>query len=252
MTILAGVLAGVAVLVAFVLASPVKVDVHLHARVHEQTATVATRTQIGWLLWRWEPSASGGRRGRTRRRRPPRPRARGRPPASRRTLHAGSSVLRTRGFVRAVIRLARRLVSLALPRSAQVTCRVGLEDPASTGRLIGAFGTVSGLAAARNWHVRIEPEFEAPVLAATATLHWSVRPAAVAAPAVGFLCTPAVWRAGCAAVREGRRTRRRSGNVMKNVVTRKKDEGGKSVRPGRRARRDGGRSDAASARRGEV
>jgi DUF2953 family protein len=109
------------------------------------------------------------------------------------------AVLRQAEFRRRAGRLAADLVRAAHPSRLRLRMRLGLGDPADTGRL---WAVVGPLGAASRWlpgaDVRIEPEFVEPVLEFEARGRLLVIPLQVLALAVSFALSPAsirAWRA---------------------------------------------------------
>ncbi len=189
MLVAAGVLLGLVAL----LAVPVGVAFRL-----ERVEAFAGRLTIAWLF--------GLVRVRV-----PVPRA-GKPPAeppaaakgagnrARRRARAGSArilaVLRQAAFRRRVHRLVRDVLRAARLDRLRVRMRLGLDDPADTGRLWAVVGPLG--AATGDLHradVRIEPEFLGPALELRARGRLRVVPLQVLALAVSFALSPASLRA---------------------------------------------------------
>ncbi len=108
-------------------------------------------------------------------------------------------MLRQQAFRRRIHRLARDLVRAAHVAPLRLRLRLGLGDPADTGRLWAVVGPLSAaLDGLRGADVRIEPEFVEPVLELRADGRARVVPLQVLALAVSFALSPAsirAWRA---------------------------------------------------------
>jgi hypothetical protein len=108
-------------------------------------------------------------------------------------------VLGQSGFRRRVRRLVGDLVRVIHVGRIRLRMRLGLGDPADTGRLWAVVGPLSALSQAlSNADVRIEPEFVEPVLEFRARGRLRVIPLQVLAVAVPFALSPAsirAWRA---------------------------------------------------------
>lgn len=106
------------------------------------------------------------------------------------------AVLRDASFRRRVVRLLKDLVAAAHPRQLRLHVRLGLGDPAATGRLWGLVGPLDQLARRiRDADVRLEPEFVDPVLEFDARGRLLLVPLQVIALAVAFALSPAALRA---------------------------------------------------------
>ena len=109
------------------------------------------------------------------------------------------AALRQSGFRRRVCRLACDLIEAAHPRQLRLRLRLGLGDPADTGRLWALIGplivTTQNL---RHTALRVEPEFIDPVCEFHARGRLRVIPLQVLVLAAGFALSPAsirAWRA---------------------------------------------------------
>lgn len=185
--------AGVLLALAALLAVPVGVAFRL-----EGLEPFAGGITIRWLfgLVRIRVPVPGARKPprkpsaeRKARRRRARPKARSR----------GARVLAALGradFRERVHRLALDLVRVAHPSRLRLRMRLGLGDPADTGRLWAVVGPLS--AASQGWRgadVSIEPEFVEPVLEFRTRGELLVVPLQVLALAVSFALSPASIRA---------------------------------------------------------
>ena len=106
------------------------------------------------------------------------------------------AVLRQGAFRRRLRRLAAELVRAAHLTGLRLRMRLGLGDPADTGRLWAVIGPLSAAAhALRDADVRVEPEFVDPVLEFDARGRMTVVPLQVLGLAVRFALSPASIRA---------------------------------------------------------
>ncbi len=106
------------------------------------------------------------------------------------------AVLREEAFRARARRLVGRLVRAARASGLRLRMRLGLGDPADTGRLWALVGPLA--AAASGWHgaeVRIDPEFLDAVLEFDAQGRVRVVPLQVLAIALGFALSPSSIRA---------------------------------------------------------
>ncbi|MDH4066728.1 MAG: DUF2953 domain-containing protein [Acidobacteriota bacterium] len=155
------------------------------------------RWQVRWLRLTWcsdrsRRTARGRRDGRTRVAKPRRRRrGAGVPPRLR-------AALSTPGLLRRAGRLLRQLLVVLRPAEFEASVRLGLDDPASTGVVAGAALAITA-AWPCSYRLRVQPEFDEPVLAARAHAAWSIAPGTLLWPVVSFLAAPVVWRAGWAA-----------------------------------------------------
>jgi hypothetical protein len=186
-------LAGIAAAVLVLLAVPV--DVAVTARRRER---LETRVRVRWL---WGlvvlPAPKGGaekpRRKKSKKRKP-----RARRASARRAL----AVLRAKGFARRALHLPRALLRRVHVRAFDIDLRLGLDDPADTGRLWGFIGPATAmLALPPPARVAVTPEFAEPVLHLDARADVRVVPAALLLVLLAFALSPATLRALVAGVR---------------------------------------------------
>lgn len=181
---------GLVVLLAIVLlllAVPlVPLDVDLEARLDAEG--LRGRARIAWLfgLVRKEVRGKGARKT---------PREEPGPQQPRRSARI-LPMLRTEGFLRECLRLARRAWGAVRVRELSLRARLGLDDPASTGRLMGALSPlVVLLSLPPGAQVELTPEFTQ----ATADIHARSRarvwPYPALAAALRFLLARPTWRA---------------------------------------------------------
>lgn len=123
-------------------------------------------------------------------------------PAKRRRRGRGRGVLaalRQAAFRRRVGRLVVDLLGATHPRGLSLRVRLGLGDPADTGRLWALLGPVGAVAGGlRGAEVRIEPEFLDPVLEFEARGRLRLLPLQILALAIAFALSPPsirAWRA---------------------------------------------------------
>lgn len=177
-------------LVLLLLAVPVDLEVRL-----EGIDPLEGQVGIGWLfgLLRFRiPIPGAGRpepEPETRpKEAPQRPRARGR---SRNALAA----LRPAEFRGRIYRLIRDVVRAVHVRRLSLRVRLGLGDPADTGRLWALMGPLDALARMGNAEVRIEPDFVDPVLEFEIDGRVRLVPLRLIALAVAFVLSPPTIRA---------------------------------------------------------
>lgn len=182
------------------------VPVHLRFEVRSDgSGTPPVRARVRWLFVSWD---SG--RARTRRhdkqtaRRPTTTQEPTSPPGQRRggavTSRRVRALLGTRGFPTRAVQFAIGVLQVLRPRRIHVRGRLGFDDPATTGEIVGV---VNGLASAlphagphwSGWDVRLEPLFVEPTLEVRATMDWSVSAGALLWPVATFATSPVTWRA---------------------------------------------------------
>ena len=112
-----------------------------------------------------------------------------------RGLRIAVAVLRTRGLIERVVRLALALLRRVTLERLQLDAMFGFENPADTGFVYGCLSPVLVLADVRGLNIRCRPMFlESGVRGAfRATIR--VRPLLVVGPIVAFLVSPPVFRA---------------------------------------------------------
>ena len=189
MLVVVGVLLGVLVLLAL----PVEAAFRL-----EGIEAFAGRITIRWLfgLVRFRIPVPGVRE------RPAKPvaerKAAGKPPRheARRRPARVIAVLRQTAFRRRVYRLVQDLVRAVHVSQLRLRMRLGLGDPADTGRLWAVMGPLNAAAQRlRGAEVQIEPEFVDPVLEFRAQGRVLVVPLQILALAVSFALSPPSIRA---------------------------------------------------------
>ncbi|UCE32051.1 MAG: DUF2953 domain-containing protein [Burkholderiales bacterium] len=187
--------AALLVLPVLLLAVPVSIAFRFE-RIGAFSGRIAVRWLFGLARFRFrlpaEPSAKREREARKpRKKKAPRQRSQRRG-GSRNVL----AVIRQAPFRRRVYRLLRDLLDCAHVHELALRARLGLGDPADTGRLWAVLGPLGALAAGlRNAQVRIEPEFIEPVLEFEAEGRMRLIPLQLIAVAVAFALSPPSIRA---------------------------------------------------------
>lgn len=177
--------AALAALVVLLLAMPLAVAFRF-----EGPERLGGQVRIGWLfgLVRFRVTVPGsGARPAKKRKKVARPRGKG---------GAAFAVLRQAAFRARVYRLVKDLLRAAHLRQFRLRLRLGLDDPADTGRLWALTGPLN--AAAQSLHdaeVVIEPEFAEPALEFEASGRLRLVPLQFLAIAIGFALSPASIRA---------------------------------------------------------
>ena len=106
------------------------------------------------------------------------------------------ALLKQSAFRRRAFRFIKDLLCAAHARDLYLRLRIGLSDPADTGRLWGFLGPVAGIATnLRNAEVRIEPEFLAPALEVESHGEFRLIPLQCIALATAFMLSPATLQA---------------------------------------------------------
>ncbi|MDH5527524.1 MAG: DUF2953 domain-containing protein [Nitrospirota bacterium] len=175
------------------LAVPVDVAVAAHRR-----DRLETRLTVGWL---WgvvslrAPGPGPNRPPRPKRKKKPRLR---KPSGTRRAL----AMARSADFPRRVLRLGRDLLHRIHIRRLDLDLRLGLADPADTGRLWGLIGPAAALLALPSTaRIAITPEFSEPLLHMDAHAQVRIVPAVLLGVLARFMLSPTTLRALLAAAR---------------------------------------------------
>lgn len=106
------------------------------------------------------------------------------------------SMLQTEGFPGRVLQLARDLFRRIRIRDLSLDTRLGLDDPADTGRLWGIVGPLFVmLPASRVMQVSVQPDFAAEVFEYQGRGHISIVPIQVLALLIAFALSPVTLRA---------------------------------------------------------
>ena len=190
------VVAGLLGLVLLLLAVPVDMEFRLEG-IEPFTGEVGVRWLFGLVRFRIPaPGAEKPPKRKTEakaRRKPAQARAK---PESRGRGRKVLAVLRQEAFRQRVYRLARDLVRAAHLHQLRLWMRLGLGDPADTGRLWAVVGPLGAMAQGlRHADVRIEPDFVEPALEFRAQGRLVLVPLQFLALAVAFLLSPASIRA---------------------------------------------------------
>jgi hypothetical protein len=102
--------------------------------------------------------------------------------------------IRDRRFRRRILRFARDLWRAFRKERLRLRLRIGLGDPADTGRLWAALGPVAGLAAViREASIEIEPEFFDAVLEIDTSGSVTIVPLQLLLLSAGLMLSPSVW-----------------------------------------------------------
>ena len=105
------------------------------------------------------------------------------------------TALREAAFRGRVHRLVSDLVHAVHFQRVRLLVRLGLGDPADTGRLWAVVGPVSVIAQSRGADIRIEPDFLEPVLEIQADGRVAIVPLRILLLATGFVLSPPAIRA---------------------------------------------------------
>lgn len=118
-------------------------------------------------------------------------------------------VLKTRGFVRTVLRFMRDMARCVRFVSLHVAGRFGLDNPFDTGRLWGTFCALTGfLHGVERVRLRVEPDFDEAVFELDGRGEIRIIPATLFLPFIRFVLAPATLRAAWSASRRTRPARR--------------------------------------------
>ena len=114
-------------------------------------------------------------------------------------------LMRQSEFRRRFARLVRAVLRTIQARDLYLHLRIGLGDPADTGRLWALFGPIAGLAGSlRGAEIRLEPEFSDPVLELESHGEFRLVPLQIVALTAFFAASPSTLRAWHS-MREGQR-----------------------------------------------
>jgi len=186
------VVAGLLGLVLLLLAVPVDMEFRLEG-IEPFTGEVGVRWLFGLVRFRI-PVPGAGKPTPRPEARPKAARARARPRAGgrRRPVLAAR---RQAAVSRRVYRRLRDLVRAVHLRRLRLLMRLGLGDPADTGRLWALVGPLNAVAQLRNAELRIEPEFVEPVLEFQADGRVLLVPLRFLVLAIAFALSPPTIRA---------------------------------------------------------
>jgi hypothetical protein len=105
-------------------------------------------------------------------------------------------LIRQPAFRRRVFKFGRDVLRATHARDLFVRFRIGLGDPADTGRLWAVVGPIAGMAQnLRGAVVRIEPEFADPVFEVESEGQFRLVPIQFIVLTLGFLLSPTTWHA---------------------------------------------------------
>jgi hypothetical protein len=176
-----------ATVVALVLFAPIGVEVLAAKAALDTTLTIQAR--FHWLGFSFPVGGADRARAKARPREPRRVEPRF-------GLSSVLAVLRSPGFVSRCTKLMRDTGRLALPSRVSIQGRIGFEDPADTGSLLGWLYACRGFRETDDgWRIDIGPDFSGPVLEGRFFVAWKRTPASVFWPLLTFLTSPVVWRA---------------------------------------------------------
>jgi len=195
MTALVAVLAALIALTVALLAVPLVLFIEA-----ERTDTLKVRWRLFWLFGPVTP------RSRNRSAGPAPDRAGARPtdtPKKRRARgrRVAVALLRTRGLLERIVRLALALLRRVKLERLQLDAMFGFENPAETGFVYGCLSPVLVMADLQGLNVRCRPMFLESGLRGALRATIRVRPLVVVGPMVAFLVSPPVVRAARAAWR---------------------------------------------------
>ena len=194
------------------LAVPVDVTVSV-----QRSGSISGRVIVAWLFGRVRLSSK------TDRKKTPEPKAEAPEPETseppepkspsktshRQTLSDAMTIIKTRGFVKRIIKLFRDLVTRIRIRTLTVSGRIGLGDPADTGRFWGMLSIVTGfLAMVREAVILLEPDFEQAVFEFDGQGSFRIIPLQMCLVMALFLLSPPALRAGWHGLKIGLRIRR--------------------------------------------
>ena len=115
--------------------------------------------------------------------------------APRRRRHVWA-MLRTEGFLARVLRLVRGLIGRLHIRRLRLHVRLGLDDPADTGRLWGVVGPLAwAVPAPAGGRVAIEPDFTGASFRVDGVGTIRIVPIEIVATLLAFALSPVAWRA---------------------------------------------------------
>ena len=179
MAILLTVMAIVLAIAMAVLFAPIAVDIR--AQKSDDSPKIGVDTHLRWMGLAIPFGRASSSRPRVSHRR----RA-----ASNRRIGA---LLFSPGFLARSARLTADLAALVPPRHFELDARVGFEDPADTGMLLGWLTARSVIGT--RYRIHVEPDFLNDVLAGRLRISWSTNVATVTWPVLKFVASPIVWRA---------------------------------------------------------
>lgn len=178
----------VALLVGLVALLAVPIDVFFAVQRDEK---FQGRVTIGWLFGAVRVPVLPAK-GRVKPEKPRRARSRRSPRPS----HKVAAMLRSEGFLSRLVRLVRRLASRIHVRRLRLYLRLGLDDPADTGRLWGMVGTWAwAVPVPASADLVIEPEFTGEAFQIDGEGAVRIVPFEILATLIAFALSPVTWRA---------------------------------------------------------
>ena len=183
-------LAVLAALLAAVFFLPVTILVTITK--NEGDSAASTRLRLRWLVFSWSSrtSKTEGRRTGEDVVKPSRRRRR------HRRAFGIRAALTSPALLRRVLRFAAGMARWIRPDRVRLRGRVGFEDPADTGMVLGWLCALRTVAPEAHWlDARIQPEFGGKALAGRAALRWSRSIASLLWLFVRFCASPVIWRA---------------------------------------------------------
>jgi hypothetical protein len=184
-------LAALAAMLAAVFFVPVTILVTITK--NEGDSAASTRLRLRWLVFSWSSKTSNteGRRPGADVVKPSRRRRR-----RRRRAFGIRAALTSPGLLRRVLRFAAGMARWIRPDRVRLRGRVGFDDPADTGMVLGWLCALRTVAPEAHWlDARLQPEFGGEALAGRAVLRWSRSIASLLWLFVRFCASPVVWRA---------------------------------------------------------
>jgi hypothetical protein len=184
--------ATIAILIVAALAIPVRLDVRF-----ELAEGLRGAARLRWLFGLIDVALDSGRTAAAQ----PDRGERAKSPIERHTVRAPRrrpkvvAVLRTRGLLRRLVRLAEDTFHVVRVHHAVVRARFGFDDPADTGRACGAILPIIAMASSKGADVRCTPDFAGAILCGSCTGTLSVTPLRVVGAVLVFAGSPTVWRA---------------------------------------------------------
>ncbi len=210
----------IALLICFtitVLLLTIPIDVTVHV---QRSGTLSGRVMIAWLFGKVRLSSKSDRQKNLQSEpvdsKPATssvPEPEPLPKISRRqTISYIMAILKTRGFVKRVTGLIQDLVTGIRIRALNISGRIGLGDPAETGRFWGILSIVSGITAMiPPVAVLLEPDFEQAVFEIDGRGTFRIIPLRVCLIILLFLLSPPTLRAGWRGLKIGVHWRREKG-----------------------------------------
>jgi hypothetical protein len=175
------------------LAAPITVVFRID-RIKETKGQLSFRWLFGLVRFRF--GIPGAAKPKLQRKRKSTERIKERKPGS--NARAILNLLKQSVFRRHAIRFIKDMLRAIHARGLYLRLRIGLGDPADTGRLWALLGPIAGIATnLRSAEVRIEPEFMDPVLEVESHGEFRLVPLQFIALAIAFMVSPTTLRAWC-------------------------------------------------------